>query len=124
MLANFLGFFSPPQLQKGPNKVPVNALLLISAVTLFFIGVGEMNRLATLATMPFLITYGVIEYAYFALCMQFDLNQRRLARYRAHGIAGSPTFDARGAAAAAGVNGGGARPRTHQVYVRYNGVQL
>ena len=35
-----------------------------------------MNRLATLATMPFLITYGVIEYSYFALCMQFDLNQK------------------------------------------------
>ncbi len=65
----------------------MNALLVISGLTLFFIGVGEMNRLATLATMPFLITYGVIEYAYFALCMQFDLNQRRLARYRAHGIA-------------------------------------
>ena len=51
-----------------------------------------MNRLATLATMPFLITYGVIEYSYFALCMQFDLNQKRLQNYRAHGIP-SPTFD-------------------------------
>ena len=50
-----------------------------------------MNRLATLATMPFLITYGVIEYSYFALCMQFDLNQERLQNYRAHGVP-SPTF--------------------------------
>ena len=78
---------------KGPNKVPVNALLSISAVTLVFIAIGEMNRLATLATMPFLITYGVIEYAYFVLCMQFDLNQKRLQKFRAHGIQ-SPTFDA------------------------------
>ena len=52
-----------------------------------------MNRLATLATMPFLITYGVIEYSYFALCMQFDLNQERLQNYRAHGVP-SPTFEA------------------------------
>jgi len=58
----------------------VNALAVISSVSLFFIAVGEMNRLATLATMPFLITYGVIEYAYFVLCMQFDINQRRLAK--------------------------------------------
>ena len=72
--------------------MPVNALLLISGITLIFIAIGEMNRLATLATMPFLITYGVIEYAYFALCMQFDLNQQRLQNYRAHGIP-SPTFD-------------------------------
>ena len=72
--------------------MPVNALLLISGITLIFIAIGEMNRLATLATMPFLITYGVIEYSYFALCMQFDLNQQRLQNYRAHGIP-SPTFD-------------------------------
>ena len=60
---------------------------------MIFIGIGEMNRLATLATMPFLITYGVIEYSYFALCMQFDLNQERLQNYRAHGVP-SPTFGA------------------------------
>ena len=72
--------------------MPINALLLISGITLIFIAIGEMNRLATLATMPFLITYGVIEYAYFALCMQFDLNQQRLQNYRAHGVP-SPTFD-------------------------------
>ena len=61
-----------------------------------------MNRLATLATMPFLITYGVIEYSYFALCMQFDLNQNRLQNYRAHGLP-SPTF---GGAKPALKNGG------------------
>ena len=64
---------------------------MISGITLVFIAIGEMNRLATLATMPFLITYGVIEYSYFALCMQFDLNQERLQNYRAHGVP-SPTF--------------------------------
>ena len=51
-----------------------------------------MNRLATLATMPFLITYGVIEYSYFALCMQFDMNQKRIQNYKAQGLP-SPTFN-------------------------------
>lgn len=78
---------------RGPNKVPVNALLVISLVTLVFIVIGDMNRLATLATMPFLITYSAIEYSYFALSMQFELNQRRLKNYHAHGGLQSPTFD-------------------------------
>ena len=59
--------------------MPVNAILVISGITLVFIGIGEINRLATMSTMPFLITYGVIEYSYFVLCMQFDLNQVHLA---------------------------------------------
>ena len=69
-------------LQRGPNKVPTNALLVISGITLVFIAIGEMNRLATLATMPFLITYAMIEYSYFVLCMQFDINQQRLQKFR------------------------------------------
>ena len=46
----------------------------------YFYTIG--SRLATLATMPFLITYAVIEYAYFVLCMQFDINQQRLQKFR------------------------------------------
>ena len=69
-------------MQRGPNKVPTNALLVISGITLVFIAIGEMNRLATLATMPFLITYAMIEYSYFVLCMQFDINQQRLQKFR------------------------------------------
>ena len=51
-----------------------------------------MNRLATLATMPFLITYAAIEYSYFALCQQFEINQRRLQNYKVQDSQ-SPTFD-------------------------------
>lgn len=51
-----------------------------------------MNRLATLATMPFLVTYGAIEYSYFALCQQFELNQKRLQNFKTQGNQ-SPTFD-------------------------------
>lgn len=78
--------------QKGPNKVPVRALLTISVFTLIFILIGDMNRLATLATMPFLVTYGAIEYSYFALCQQFELNQKRLQNFKTQGSQ-SPTFD-------------------------------
>ena len=45
-----------------------------------------------LATMPFLITYAAIEYSYFALCQQFEINQRRLQNYKVQGPQ-SPTFD-------------------------------
>ncbi|CAB4060078.1 SLC12A8 [Lepeophtheirus salmonis] len=89
---NMLPIMKSLAIGKGPNQVPFNALLVISGITLIFIGIGEINRLATLATLPFLITYGVIEYSYFALCMQFDLNQRRLAKYRSSGICSPPTF--------------------------------
>ena len=78
--------------QKGPNKVPVKALTSISVITLIFIIIGDMNRLATLATMPFLITYAAIEYSYFALCQQFEINQRRLQNYKVQDSQ-SPTFD-------------------------------
>lgn len=88
---------------RGPNKVPVKALLTISGFTLVFIAIGDMNRLATLATMPFLITYGAIEFSYFALCQQFEMNQKRLENFRGQGSQ-SPTFN-QGAAAAAAANG-------------------
>ena len=61
-------------------------------ITLIFIIIGDMNRLATLATMPFLITYAAIEYSYFALCQQFEINQRRLQNYKVQDSQ-SPTFD-------------------------------
>jgi len=77
---------------RGPNKVPVKALMAISMTTLLFILIGDMNRLATLATMPFLITYAAIEYSYFALCQQFEMNQTRLENFRTQGSQ-SPTFD-------------------------------
>ena len=87
--------------------MPVNALLVISGITLVFILIGDMNRLATLATMPFLITYGAIEYSYFALSMQFEMNQRRLQNYRAQGSQ-SPTFEIQTTGGATGqLNGGG-----------------
>jgi len=89
---NVIPSIAPLAEGKGPNKVPVKALLCISAISLVFVIIGGVNRLATLTTMPFLITYAGIEYSYFALCQQFDINQRRLQTYKAQGPQ-SPTFD-------------------------------
>ena len=66
--------------------------MTISVFTLVFILIGDMNRLATLATMPFLITYGAIEYSYFALSQQFEMNQKRLQSFKGQGSQ-SPTFE-------------------------------
>lgn len=74
-------------LQRGPNKVPVYSMAVIAAVTFTFILVGEINTLAPIVTMPFLLTYACIDYAYFALAQTFDLQQQREERFYTTSIA-------------------------------------
>ncbi|RLU15442.1 hypothetical protein DMN91_012436 [Ooceraea biroi] len=74
---------------KGPNKVPVYAMLVVAVVTLTFIITGQINTLAPIVTMPFLLTYACLDYAYFALAQTFDLRHTREQRFRTQ----SPTFD-------------------------------
>ena len=61
-------------LQRGANKVPVVALTVVGLTSLIFICVGDLNFLAPIVTMPFLITYISVDYAYFALAMTADLD--------------------------------------------------
>lgn len=68
--------------QRGPNRVPVYALMVAASVTLIFICVGPLNTLATIVTMPFLPTYATIDYAYFALAQSFNIQQAREERFR------------------------------------------
>ncbi|XP_046999272.1 solute carrier family 12 member 8 isoform X1 [Schistocerca americana] len=68
---------------RGPNKVPLYSLAVVAVVTLTFILVGQINTLAPVVTMPFLITYASIDYAYFALAQTHDIHQRREDRFRA-----------------------------------------
>lgn len=75
--------------QKGPNRVPVYAMVVIAAITLTFIFTGEINTLAPIVTMPFLLTYACMDYAYFALAQTFDLQHIREQRFRTQ----TPTFD-------------------------------
>lgn len=74
---------------RGPNKVPIYAMLVVAVVTLTFIITGQINTLAPIVTMPFLLTYACLDYAYFALAQTFDLRHTREQRFRTQ----SPTFD-------------------------------
>ncbi|XP_030104853.1 solute carrier family 12 member 8 isoform X5 [Mus musculus] len=54
---------------KGPNKTPVAAICLTSLVTMAFVLVGQVNVLAPVVTINFMLTYIMVDYSYFALSM-------------------------------------------------------
>lgn len=56
-------------------------MVVVAVVTVTFIIIGDINQLAPIVTMPFLITYASIDYSYFALAQTFDLQHRREMRY-------------------------------------------
>ena len=71
----------------------MNALLVISSLSLVFILIGSFNRLATLSTLPFLLTYAMIEYSHLALCVQYDINMDRARKQQnGEGDPQTPTF--------------------------------
>lgn len=53
---------------------------VVATVTIVFIIVGDINTLAPIVTMPFLLTYACIDYSYFALAQTFDIQNRREER--------------------------------------------
>uniref|UniRef100_A0A8R1I2W2 AA_permease domain-containing protein n=1 Tax=Caenorhabditis japonica TaxID=281687 RepID=A0A8R1I2W2_CAEJA len=57
----------------GPNDNPVLAGYLLMGVASLFVLLGDLNQLAILSTMPFLITYAYVNYAYVSLAMSYDL---------------------------------------------------
>nr|XP_054760151.1 solute carrier family 12 member 8-like [Lytechinus pictus] len=57
---------------KGPNKEPIIAQLLVCFIAILFIFIGQVNYLGPIVTMPFLLSYAGIDYAYFSLAMSFD----------------------------------------------------
>ena len=65
----------------------------VAVVVITFIIVGDINRLAPIVTMPFLLTYACIDYAYFALAQTFDIQSRREERFRIQ--AQSPSYETR-----------------------------
>ncbi|TMS35772.1 hypothetical protein L596_003095 [Steinernema carpocapsae] len=56
----------------GPNKNPVLASVVIMGVAVVFVLLGDLNQLAILSTMPFLITYAFVNYSYVSLAMSYD----------------------------------------------------
>lgn len=69
-------------------------MIVVAIVTLGFIITGEINTLAPIVTMPFLLTYACLDYAYFALAQTFDLQHTREQRFR---VQQTPTFEERAA---------------------------
>eukprot|EP00794_Sanderia_malayensis_P012230 gene12230-13490_t len=76
---NILPILKPFAKQNGACKEPRNATILIAFIATLFILIGKLNTLATIVTMPFLLTYTVINYAYFALAMSYEVTQNRQA---------------------------------------------
>lgn len=68
-------------------------MAVVATVTITFIIVGDINFLAPIVTMPFLLTYACIDYSYFALAQTFDIQSRREERYRIQ--AQSPSYEVR-----------------------------
>ncbi|XP_064473608.1 solute carrier family 12 member 8-like isoform X2 [Ornithodoros turicata] len=69
-------------LGKGPNRVPVVSLVLFALVIFVFVLAGKVNTLAPIVTIPFLLTYAAVEYAYFSMAMTYDQQRRRGERFR------------------------------------------
>lgn len=78
---------------RGPNKVPLYSMAVVATVTITFIIVGDINFLAPIVTMPFLLTYACIDYSYFALAQTFDIQSKREERFRIQ--AQSPAYETR-----------------------------
>jgi len=68
-----LPILKPFAIVNGDNKEPRNATLIIAILALLFIFIGKLNLLAPIVTMPFLMTFAIINYAYFAMAMSFDV---------------------------------------------------
>ncbi|XP_060944498.1 solute carrier family 12 member 8 isoform X2 [Limanda limanda] len=61
---------------KGPNKTPVAAICLTSLLTMAFIFIGQVNVLAPIVTINFMLTYSFIDYSYFSVVMTFRLQSK------------------------------------------------
>lgn len=62
---------------RGPNQEPYVAAIFVAVIAISFIMIGNLNALAPIVTMPFLLTYAAIDYAYFKLAMSYDIRQQQ-----------------------------------------------
>ncbi|XP_037345509.2 solute carrier family 12 member 8 isoform X2 [Pungitius pungitius] len=60
----------------GPNKTPVAAIFLTSLLTMAFIFIGQVNVLAPIVTINFMLTYSFIDYSFFSVAMTFQLQAK------------------------------------------------
>ncbi|KAM8933706.1 solute carrier family 12 member 8 isoform 2-T2 [Pelodytes ibericus] len=58
---------------KGPNKTPVAAIFLTGILTMAFVFIGQVNILAPIVTINFMLTYCAVDYSYFSVTMSYNL---------------------------------------------------
>lgn len=73
---NVVPLIKPLGKGRGPNQEPYIAAIFVAVVAVSFIMIGNLNALAPIVTMPFLLTYAAIDYAYFKLAMSYDIRQQ------------------------------------------------
>uniref|UniRef100_A0A8C6T4G9 Solute carrier family 12 member 8 n=1 Tax=Neogobius melanostomus TaxID=47308 RepID=A0A8C6T4G9_9GOBI len=61
---------------KGPNKTPVAAICLTSLLTMAFVLIGQVNILAPIVTINFMLTYSFIDYSFFCVAMTCQLQNK------------------------------------------------
>lgn len=61
---------------RGPNRTPVAAICLTSLLTSAFIFIGQVNVLAPIVTINFMLTYSFIDYSYFSVAMTYQLQTK------------------------------------------------
>ncbi|CAL8320922.1 unnamed protein product [Merluccius merluccius] len=58
--------------RRGPNRTPVAAICLTTLLTMAFIFIGQVNVLAPIVTINFMLTYSFIDYSYFSVAMAYN----------------------------------------------------
>ncbi|NXL73876.1 S12A8 protein, partial [Leptocoma aspasia] len=61
---------------KGPNKTPVAAICLTSLITMAFVFIGQVNVLASIVTICFMLTYIAVDYSYFSVSLSYNIQQK------------------------------------------------
>ncbi|NXU55914.1 S12A8 protein, partial [Turnix velox] len=61
---------------KGPNKTPVSAICLTSLITMAFVFIGQVNVLAPIVTINFMLTYIAVDYSYFSISLSYNIQQK------------------------------------------------
>ncbi|KAI9538242.1 hypothetical protein NQZ68_016251 [Dissostichus eleginoides] len=61
---------------KGPNRTPVAGICLTSLLTMAFIFIGQVNVLAPIVSINFMLTYSFIDYSYFSVAMTCQLQSK------------------------------------------------
>ncbi|NXP49807.1 S12A8 protein, partial [Heliornis fulica] len=61
---------------KGPNKTPVAAICLTSFITMAFVFIGQVNVLAPIVTIIFMLTYIAVDYSYFSISLSCNVQQK------------------------------------------------